>query len=132
EVWPAILACGLSFAGVQFYVSNYVGPELTDIMSSLTCIAVMVFVLKLWKPKTILRLEGDKPVTVAPRRHTPGELFMAWLPYLLLVAFVLVWGEPDIKLAINRWTHSLLPDFLPRNPNGLNGLLVPGLHNMIE
>src|SRR5689334_8316191 len=38
EVLPAILACGLSFAGMQFYVSNYMGPELTDIMSSLTCI----------------------------------------------------------------------------------------------
>ena len=42
EVLPAIIACGLSFAGVQFYVSNYIGPELTDILSSLTCIVVMV------------------------------------------------------------------------------------------
>src|SRR5437762_7052902 len=33
EVLPAIIACGVSFAGVQFYVSNYVGPELTDIRS---------------------------------------------------------------------------------------------------
>ena len=46
------------------------GPELTDIMSSLTCIVVMVMVLKLWKPKTIMRLEGDKPVTVAAKKHT--------------------------------------------------------------
>ena len=59
---PAIVACGVSFAGMQFYVSNYVGPELTDILSSLTCIVVMVLVLKFWKPKTIMRLEGDKPV----------------------------------------------------------------------
>ena len=59
---PAIVACGVSFAGMQFYVSNYIGPELTDILSSLTCIIVMVAVLKLWKPKTIMRLEGDKPV----------------------------------------------------------------------
>src|SRR5262249_23011693 len=41
EVLPAIIACGASFAGVQFYVSNFWGPELTDIASSLTCIAVM-------------------------------------------------------------------------------------------
>src|SRR5262249_59186355 len=32
EVLPAILACGLSFAGMQFLVSNLVGPELTDIL----------------------------------------------------------------------------------------------------
>src|SRR5882762_3869524 len=61
EVLPAIVACGVSFAGMQFFVSNYVGPELTDIVSSLTCIVVMVAVLKFWKPKNILRLEGDKP-----------------------------------------------------------------------
>src|SRR5262252_2079336 len=51
QVLPAIVACGVSFAGVQFYVSNTMGPELTDIMSSLTCIGVMVLFLKLWRPK---------------------------------------------------------------------------------
>jgi lactate permease len=132
EVLPAIIACGVSFASVQFYVSNYMGPELTDILSSLSCIVVMVLVLKLWKPKNVLRLEGDKPVTAAPKRHTGGELFAAWLPYLLLVVFVLVWGEPDIKASINRFTDSLLPAFVPQSPTVLNGITVPGLHNMIE
>src|SRR6185369_13211606 len=69
EVLPAIIACGLSFAGMQFYVSNYWGPELTDIASSLTCIGVMVLVLKIWQPTRIVRLEGDTPITTAPRRH---------------------------------------------------------------
>ena len=130
EVLPAILACGLSFAAMQFYVSNYIGPELTDIMSSLTCIIVMVAVLKLWKPKTILRLDGDQPVTLDMKRHSGGEIFMAWVPYLLLVVFVLAWGEPQIKAALDRWTHSLLPSFLPVG-QALNGLNVPGLHNVI-
>jgi lactate permease len=131
EVLPAIIACGVSFAGMQFYVSNYVGPELTDIVSSLTCIVVMVLVLKFWKPKTIMRLEGDKPVTAAIQRHTPGEIFMAWLPYLLLVVFVLIWGEAEIKAAINAWTDTLLPAWIPQHPTLPNRLLVPGLHNMI-
>ena len=132
EVLPAIVACGVSFAGVQFYVSNYMGPELTDILSSLTCIIVMVLVLKFWKPKNILRLEGDKPINATPKHHTAGELFSAWLPYLLLVVFVLVWGEPSVKAAINRFTDSLLPAFVPQSPTVLNGITVPGLHNMIE
>src|SRR6266508_1620028 len=34
EVLPAVVACGLSFAGMQLFVSNFIGPELTDIMSS--------------------------------------------------------------------------------------------------
>ena len=131
EVLPAIIACGVSFAGMQFYVSNYMGPELTDIMSSLTCIIVMVAVLKLWKPKNIVRLEGDQPVSLALSKHTAGDIFLAWSPYLLLVVFVLAWGEPSIKGAIDRWTNAMMPAFLPTSATVLNGLNVPGLHNLI-
>jgi len=131
EVLPAIVACGVSFAGMQFFVSNFLGPELTDIMSSLTCIVVMVALLKLWRPKSIMRLEGDRPVTAALKKHSGREIFVAWLPYLLLVAFVLTWGEPDIKAALDRWTNGLLGSWLPRNAGTLNGLNVPGLHNLI-
>jgi lactate permease len=131
EVLPAIVACGVSFAGMQFVVSNFIGPELTDIMSSLTCIVVMVAVLKLWRPKTIMRLDGDHPVTVAMKKHSGQEVFTAWLPYLLLVVFVLAWGEPAIKTALDTWTNGLLPAWLPKAATGLNGLNVPGLHNLI-
>jgi lactate permease len=131
EVLPAIIACGLSFAGMQFYVSNFMGPELTDIMSSLTCIVVMVAVLKLWKPRTIVRLEGDQPPSVAMSRHTSGDIVMAWAPYLLLVVFVLAWGEPSIKGAIDRWTNSLMPTAGWKSATVLNGINVPGLHNLI-
>src|ERR1051326_3729285 len=82
EVLPAILACGVSFAGTQFFVSNFIGPDLTDILSSLTCIVVMVAVLKLWRPKRIMRLEGDHPAGLTLRKHSAGALFIAWLPYI--------------------------------------------------
>ncbi len=131
EVLPAIIACGVSFAVMQLLVSNFIGPELTDIMSSLTCIIVMVAVLKLWKPKTIMRLDTDHPVTAAMKQHSGSEMFTAWLPYLLLVVFVLAWGAPAIKTAIDTWTHGLIPSFLPKAASGLNGLNVPGLHNLI-
>ena len=130
-VLPAIIACGVSFAGMQLFVSNTMGPELTDILSSLTCIVVMVAVLKFWKPGTIMRLDGDTPITAAKKLHTGGEIFMAWMPYLLLVAFVLAWGEPSIKSAIDTWTSGVMPSFLPKAATGLNGVMVPGLHNLI-
>jgi lactate permease len=116
EVAPAIVVCGLSFAGVQFYVSNYMGPELTDILSSLTCIGVMVLVLKLWKPKNIFRLAGDKPVSASIPHHTPAEILQAWSPYILLVVFVLMWGYAPIKTELDKATM-LIP--------------VPNLHNEI-
>ena len=136
EVLPAIVACGVSFAAVQFYVSRTKGPELTDILSSLTCIVVMVAVLKLWKPASIMRLEGDQPVSVTKPRHTAGQVFMAWMPYLLLVVFVLAWGERSIKPTINELGNSVIPATLPTTAGSADGMVatrltVPGLHNQI-
>jgi lactate permease len=136
EVLPAIVACGVSFAAVQFYVSRTRGPELTDILSSLACIVVMVTVLKLWKPPTIMRLEGDQPVQVTKSKHTPAQIFMAWVPYLLLVVFVLTWGEREIKPTINALGNSVIPAALPTTDGSADGmvatrLMVPGLHDQI-
>jgi lactate permease len=131
EVLPAVLVCGLSFASVQFYVSNYMGPELTDILSSLSCIAAMILVLKFWKPRTIFRLPGDTVATTTAHRHSARELAAAWLPYLLLVIFVLTWGDVTIKRAIDTFTNGLLPTWLPKSTTVLNGLNVPGLHNLV-
>ena len=130
EVLPAVIICGVSFAGVQFYVSNYMGPELTDILSSLSCIGCMVLVLKFWKPKTIYRFEGEKPASTVPHTHSGREVIVAWMPYMLLVAFVLMWGEVSIKAALDRFSNGLMPSFLPR-ATALNGINVPGLHNLI-
>jgi lactate permease len=134
EVLPAIVACGLSFAGVQFAVSNYVGPELTDIASSLTCIVVMVFVLKLWKPKNIVRLEGDQPVSLAMKKHSVPQMLLAWSPYLLLVVFVLLWGDATVKPKINHFADGFIPASWPAVPETARNatrLMVPGLHNQI-
>jgi lactate permease len=139
QVLPAIIVCGVSFAGVQFYVSNFMGPELTDILSSLTCIGVMYVFLKVWKPKEILRLEGDKSVSKTFGKYSGKQLFMAWVPYMLLVVAVLTLGEPKrLKPQINAWTDTFLPDSLRAQPvvqptpgNQLNRIMVPGLHNMI-
>jgi lactate permease len=45
--------------------------------------------------------------------------------------FVLFFGEPSVKAAIDRWTDSLMPAWLPNHPTILNGLNVPALHNEI-
>ncbi|MBI3698675.1 MAG: lactate permease LctP family transporter [Acidobacteria bacterium] len=107
EVLPAIVACGVTFAGVQFFVSNFIGPELTDILASLTSIGSMVVVMKLWHPTTIFRLEGDAPVSKAPRKHTGGEMLLAWLPYILLVIFVLLWGYKPVKATLDQFTRPI-------------------------
>ncbi|MGE3844076.1 MAG: L-lactate permease, partial [Vicinamibacterales bacterium] len=51
EVLPAVLAAGVAFAVGQFAVSNFVGPELTDILAALTSLAAVVLLLRVWRPK---------------------------------------------------------------------------------
>jgi lactate permease len=116
EVLPAIAACGLTFAVVQFGVSNTIGPELTDILASLASLAAMIVVMKLWRPAVIFRLEGDTPPQKAVHKHSGGELLQAWSPYILLVIFVLAWGYGPVRTALN--TVSI-------------PIEVPGLHNTI-
>ena len=40
-VWPAVLVCGGVFAIVQFWWSNYVGPELVDIVGGLASLVAL-------------------------------------------------------------------------------------------
>jgi len=39
-----------------------------------------------------------------PASHTPAEVARAWMPFVLLTAFVLVWGLPFVKGSMNRLT----------------------------
>src|SRR5579872_2337660 len=63
EVLPAVLVTGISFAIVQFLVSNFVGPELTDIIAALVSMGCLAALLRVWRPKEIWQFEHE---TVAP------------------------------------------------------------------
>jgi L-lactate transport len=108
RVWPAALLCGASFAGTQFVVSNFIGPYLTDILSSLAAIVSLVALLRVWSPPGEVRM---------PRKHTLREIVSAWSPYLLLVVFILAWSTDGVKALL------------------LHGSVIipwPGLHNLVQ
>jgi lactate permease len=99
-VLPAAAVCGIVFAGVQFGVSNFIGPELTDILSSTLAMGALIALTRVWKPKDTFTLPGDVAREEAPRAQT-AHLFRAWSPYALLVVFVLLWGVPAIQKQLN-------------------------------
>jgi lactate permease len=113
-VFPAAATCGIMFAGVQFLVSNFVGPELTDIFASLAALGSLVVLLKVWKPKDRFQMAGDGPMR-AQVSIPGGEAFLAWSPFILLVICVLTWGL--LKPTLNR--YSIIFEW-------------PGLHNLIR
>jgi lactate permease len=140
EVLPAILVSGLSFALTQYLSSNFLGPELPDILSALVSLAALAIFLKFWKPKSIFRFQSDAYPEIAATAlakqatHTKGEVFKAWSPFLVLTTFISVWGIPAIKAALTghyEGTNGLL-----KLINALGHQLtfmpeVPGLNNKI-
>lgn len=104
-VWPAAFACGLSFAATQWLVSNYLGPQLVDILSSLAAMGAILLVLRYWRPRDHFELEGEHEASVKPPRHPAGEVVLAWAPFILLVVCVLIWGSAGVKAALDSATR---------------------------
>lgn len=112
-VLPAVAVVSVVFAGVQFLVANFMGPFLVIVLASVATMVALVALLKVWKP-------SDAPAVCtgpAARWHGAAAVLRAWTPYLLVVAFVLLWGYAPFKAWMDgattvRWD-------------------VPGLHNHV-
>jgi lactate permease len=131
EIWPACLVAGLAFAVPQFVISNFYGPSLVDIGAALCCIVAVWVFLQLWQPKSVFRFEEDRAsdaaialqrksvgAAAAPhKKHSPGEAFMGWMPWIVLSVFVFFWGLPQVKT----WMNGIF------NPTWE----VPFLHNLV-
>ncbi|MFB6326831.1 L-lactate permease [Pantoea deleyi] len=101
ETWPAVMVAGGSFAIAQFLSSNFLGPELPDIISSLASLISLTLFLRVWKPVRIFRFAdaGAKPdAALQPvKKYRPGEVIRAWMPFLFLTATVTLWSIPPFK-----------------------------------
>lgn len=77
----ALSPVGAAFAGAQFYASNYLGPELTDILGSLAAIAAALFFAFIWKPRDHSVFHGASAEVTLPHRHPMPTVFaLAALP----------------------------------------------------
>ena len=114
QVWPACLACGATFATVQFLVSNYHGPWVVDIAASMASILALLILLKFWQPREIERQHQTEETIAKP---SPKEAMIAWMPWIILSAVVFVWGLPQVKT----WLNNI----------SLINITVPYLHNQV-
>ena len=130
EVLPAILVVGISFAVTQFLWSNYRGQQsgghngrrgvhhLHGYFSAfLEAEENLAIRLRPRRPRGRRRWQGKLRTTwaangaakefdgyVAPRKYPVGTVLKAWMPFAVLSLFVLAWGLPPVKLAINKAT----------------------------
>lgn len=127
EIWPAILVTGLSFAIPQYLVSNFIGPELVDVIAAMSSMVALVAFLRVWQPRRVwtsvsLKNHEHDGGEAKPARkavvHSRAAVVKAWTPWVILTVFVFVWGLPATKTALNGI-------FAPKFP-------IEGLHKLVE
>ena len=130
EISPAVLVSGASFAAVQFFISNFIGPQLTDVLASIAAVVGLTVLLRFWTPRSIAKVKAGHEsnsltasflLVDAPRTsYTRRAIWLAWMPYGLLVLFVLAWGFHPIFALLNKvWIAFPWPDLhnqIIRNP----------------
>ncbi len=120
EVLPACLVAGVSFATLQWFSSNFLGPELPDILSSLAAIISLAIFLKVWKPKNIWRFPGETSAAEVKKavksELTFGSVLKAWSPFIILTVMVILWGLKPVQAVLDSVTYKWL---------------VPGLDKMV-
>jgi lactate permease len=158
EVFPAIAVVGFSFGLTQYFWSNHVDSNLVDIMGGVVSIVSLLIFLRFWKPKRIWRFDYDKDAAPPPppsqplddqvgghweakefdgylkaRSYSSSQILKAWMPFAILSLFVLLWGLPSIKLAINRATTPAFTVHLADGSlrPGAPGWDFPYLHNAV-
>ncbi len=103
EVWPAALVSGASFALAQWWTSNYLGPLLPDIISSLVSMGCLVAFLRMWKPRRIFRFEGERESVFGPP-PAARDVVRAWSPFIVLTLLVGSWGIKPVKALLDQVT----------------------------
>ena len=117
-VWPGLLACGITFGGIQFFWSNFMNASLVDILGGIgTLLFLTFFFRRVWRPKETWRYPGEQAaVKKTAATLTTGRVVSAWMPFLLLSAFVVVWGLPSVTVFLDKVSYTAP---------------VPGLHMMV-
>jgi len=137
--WPVALVAGVSFALTQFAVSNFLGPQLPDVLASLVSLLCVIGFVQVWKPRDVeqyrahfagtrVGTEGSTaigeegiPVPVPASSDAPaeggkpsaGEAILAWTPWVMVSAVVIGWTFLNVATV------------------GQQSIKWPGLHNQI-
>jgi lactate permease len=123
-IWLPLILSGAVFGGVQLLVSRLLGPQLTDILASLSTMLVLVLLLRFKRDAAATDFKTkSRPVVMTGFTgigsshasdgnaadipvHTFLEVLRAWTPYGFLVACVLLWGWGPLQPLLNLPTHT--------------------------
>jgi lactate permease len=100
EGWPLAIVGSLGYIAGQFPVATWLGPYLPDVSGSMVAFGAILLLLKVWRPRTPLSYGGHEipggwaAAGAETTRFSGGEVFRAWLPFIVLIAVVVAWTGP--------------------------------------
>ena len=113
EAIPVCLVAGIAYFVPNFFITRFMGPELPSLLSPLVSLVVVIVFLRVWKPKTIWRFEGDDPLAMDTQVvYSAGKIAYAWTPFILVVLLMVIWSLPafktfsamlPLKIAVGPW-----------------------------
>lgn len=118
EVAPAALVSGLSFALIQFFSSNFLGPALPDVLAGIGSIISLLILLRFWRPRTVWRFPEEPGTAQSTQSHSSRRLLWALSPFIALTVMIIIWGLAPVKT----WLTA----------HGTWQFEVPALHNAIR
>lgn len=114
EVWPFGLFCGLIFGATKWIVASTPLYNLTEIFAAIFTVGFGMLFLKFWHPKggreaaqrigipidTTLETDPVEAEKVDTSDLTGGRIFMALVPYILVIVVFAIAALPAIKAAL--------------------------------
>lgn len=126
ETFPAVFVAAVSFAAVQYWSSNHLGPELPDIISAIASIAITSIFLKFWQPKNIYTGDASQDpanvATINTAHYSLNKIIVAWMPFVILCIAIGIWQIPAFKALFGK--DAILAATTVTIP-------MEGLHNLI-
>jgi lactate permease len=125
--WPLAVVGSLGYIAGQYPVAVYLGPYLPDITGSIVCFAALLLLLKVWQPKSVLGYGGkvlDSTQAAQQRQHglTTGQVVLAWMPFLVLLAVVAAWTGPWSPLPKITWFTAQVSAAAPELKTKINAV----------
>ena len=133
EVWPVIVVSGVSFAAAQFLVSNFIGPELADLLAAIVGVVAVVTLIAVWSPREEWHFPNEPAAEEREQYERPplGTTFLAWSPFVIIVVVFLLAQTPGIKENIRGIEGAInFPNAAP-NEQGKIAVGWPGLDGQV-
>lgn len=99
-VLPHVVTAAASYTIAQYATAKFLGPELVNIIAAIVSIVMLWSALRIWKIKDVFRVSGQSEAKEGVSLSAK-DAFKAWLPFILIIAAIVVWNSSGFKSLVD-------------------------------